>query len=189
MRTLKNQKYFYYFFIILSFQTLTAAKFYDQLSPRAIAQNITSKRALEQDIAMITRNIEFLICHESGFLQDIVNQRENNLSISIIMKLIKESIEQKFEPFPGFIGLAHDFLFELTQESSVQLNSIFTESSDLLYEISVSETNGYQEELISNPFEVSNTVEKAMSIVEKYEKWLMETKASYELKLQGISSL
>ncbi len=77
------QKYFYYFFIILSFQTLTAQKFYNELSSTAIARNITSKRALEQDIAMVTQKIEFLICHESGFLQDIVHQRENNLSINV----------------------------------------------------------------------------------------------------------
>lgn len=186
MSTLKNQKYVYYFFIILSFQTLTAQKLHGQLSSKATAQNMTIERALEQDIAMITRNIEFLTCHEAGFLQDIVHQKEENLCISIIMKLIKESIEQKFEPFPGFIGLAHDFLFELTQESRVQLNLIFTESSDLLDRMSDSESEVYQEELTDNPFQLPSHIEKAMSILERYEKWLMETKDSYKLKLQGI---
>ncbi len=105
------------------------------------------------------------------------------------MKLIKESIEQKFEPFPGFIGLAHDFLFELTQELRVQLNLIFTESSDLLDRMSDSESEVYQEGLTDNPFQLPSHIEKAMSILERYEKWLMETKDSYELKLQKISSL
>ncbi len=94
MSTLKNQKYLYCFFIIVSFQTLIAQELYnrvkyingslhqsgyvyDQLGFEAIRQGMPIKVALQQDIDMITTRIDSFCRYgyTSKFLEELAQKK------------------------------------------------------------------------------------------------------------------
>ncbi len=199
MRILKNQKYLYCFFIIVSFQTLIAQELYnrvkyiegsyqqsgyvyDQLGIEAIRQGMSIKVALQQDIAMITARIDGFSrnAYTSEFLEELAQQTVKSLGLMLAPLFVAESIEPEHQCFDGLI---HNFLYQPTQESREQLQLLWKESLELFHKIS---DDGSKE----NHYEGSpSNAEATLIILERYKKWLTDTKAAYELKLEDIIML
>ncbi len=83
-----------------------------------------------------------------------------------------------------FDGLIHNFLYQPTQESREQLELLWKESLELFNKISddsSSKLNHYE----GSP----SNAEATLNILERYQKWLTDTKVAYELKLEDIIML
>ncbi len=187
MRTLKNQKKFYYFFVMITFQTLIAQspKSTIQLAvPLTMSDGIALN--LEQDIALMSEKIALLNTQKSSYLEKIGNKTIKLSDIMNILLIISESIQ---EESPPLAGLAHEFLHLLPQEVSEQLNEMFEESKNLYSDIFNTGTHTHQKGLEVASQVKNSYIHQANSVIKKYEEWLMETKVSYELKLQTMSSL
>ncbi len=172
---------------MMTFQTLVAhsTKRTIQLeAPLTISDEIALN--LEQDIALMSEKIALLNTRKSSYSEKIGNQTIKLFDIMSVILIIQESIQ---EGSPPLAGLAHEFLHSLPHGVSEQLNEIFEESENLYSEIFDTGTNAYETGLKVTSQDKNSYIQKANLIMEKYEKWLMETKASYELKLQEISSL
>jgi hypothetical protein len=198
MHLLKNQKYLY-FFIIVSFQTLIAQKLYnrvkyingrlnqsgyvyDQLGFEAIRQGKPIKVALQQDIAMITARIEGFsrYPYTPQSLKELAQKTVDSFSLMLALFYIIEQIEPESHAFNGLI---HNFLYQPTQKSREQLQLLRDESYDLFHKISDGGSKVNHSE--GSP----SNAEATLDILERYQKWLTDTKAAYEFKLQDIIML
>lgn len=199
MSALKNQKYFYCFFIIVSFQTLIAQELYnkvryingslhlsgyvyDQLGFEAILRGMPIKVALKQDIDMITARIEgfsrYPYTPES--LKELAQGTVDSFSLMLALFYVIEQIEPESHAFNGLI---HNFLYQPTQKSREQLQLLRDESYDLFHKISDGGSK------VNHSEGAPSNAEATLSILERYTKWLTDTKVAYELKLEDIIML
>jgi hypothetical protein len=138
--------------------------------------------SLKQDIALMAEKIDLLNTEKKSYLAKKTHKTIQLSDIMSIILIIKESIQEE----SLLAGLAHEFLNSLPQEASEHLNWIVEKSETLYLEVFDSGIHAHQNGL-EVTYQVKNSyIQEADSIIEKYEKWLMETKASYELKLQKI---